>query len=260
MGPWNNLLGKAPSTPVEASANSLSHPTDPSVDMMQQLTGRLSYQFRQAKSNEESYVVPRRSHFIWIGSVIPVRYVANVARFASLNPSYEVNLWVDHLTPAIAGVHIRQVDLANLRNAAEYAHERNCGARADILRYEIISTHGGVYLDVDCIAMKPFDDLFLSSFVTYALHPWNNVTNAMFGFPAKSFFLDFLIRCLCENFTRGLADVVERTGPTFFTTCFVQYGDANIRMIPQSIALSYDPSVRGPVPGGYIIHTCDKNW
>ena len=36
---------------------------------------------------------------------------------------------------------------------------RNLAERADVLRYEILRRHGGVYVDVDVECLRPLDDL-----------------------------------------------------------------------------------------------------
>ena len=39
-------------------------------------------------------MLPKNIHFIWIGSVIPDKYIANINTYASNNPDYSIFVWV----------------------------------------------------------------------------------------------------------------------------------------------------------------------
>ena len=58
------------------------------------------------------------------------------------------------------------------KNKEIYDSERNYGAKVDILRYEIIYNKGGIYIDADSIALKPFDANFKHSFLTFLSMEW----------------------------------------------------------------------------------------
>ena len=42
------------------------------------------------KEPETSWSIPAKAHFIWIGSVIPDKYVSNINNFSQHNPEYQV--------------------------------------------------------------------------------------------------------------------------------------------------------------------------
>ena len=44
-----------------------------------------------------------------------------------------------------------------LRNQAQYDAMKDFGGKADVLRYEILSRHGGVYVDADMVCLRPLD-------------------------------------------------------------------------------------------------------
>src|SRR5258708_37930704 len=98
-------------------------------------------------------------------------------------------------------------------------------ARADILRYEIVHEHGGIYLDVDHISHEPLMSDMQRSFVQVSGEPWCNTTNSDFGFAAGSEFLNYVIENLRDERVRKQTEIPSRTGPTFFTTCVVSFGD-----------------------------------
>ena len=68
--------------------------------------------------------------------------------------------------------------------------------------------------------------MFRNSFVSYVQGGYNNLENSVFGFAARSEFLQFVLECLRHN--QDVSFVPSRTGPTFFTTCFVQFADPKV--------------------------------
>jgi mannosyltransferase OCH1-like enzyme len=216
--------------------------------------GSLGETFALPHESEPTYTVPKNLHFIWVGSKLPDRYRANVQSFSKLNPDFNIHLWVDHPCELRGVASVRQTGSIVWSNQGLFAAESNMGAKADIIRYEIVERCGGIYCDIDTVCMRPLDELFARAFVAAHLGPpWHNVTNALFGFPKGSKFLDFVTRCLGLNLRqRPYASVPARTGPTFFTTCLLSYCDREIRLIDQA-------ELNG-TPHSYMHHTLDANW
>lgn len=199
--------------------------------------------FTLPKEPETSYAVPKRLHFVWLDEAVPAEYLANVDSFKRLNPEWETVIWNSSARPS-------------WRNGDIFAHEQNPGGRSDIFRYEIVHEYGGVYCDIDTVCQRPLDeDVFGHSFVSsHVALPWRNVTNALFGFPAGSRFLDFVIRCLPYNYRARLREPgPNRTGPTFFTTCLLSYDDPSIRIIEQSLLNLHEVS-------SFMHHQLHANW
>lgn len=102
-------------------------------------------------------MIPRLIHYIWTGSPIPERFQAFQDGWRELHPNWRVVYWTDRSlayelpisTPA--NVH--------LFNRAHEHTERVGQLRSDILRYEILRTCGGVYVDLDMECLKPIDEL-----------------------------------------------------------------------------------------------------
>lgn len=219
--------------------------------------------------------VPRSIHFIWIGSPIPRKYAHNVERFAEHNGplGYAINLWTDHPAEPIEGVVVRDASAPHLLNRKLYDAESNWGAKADILRYEIVYAEGGIYNDIDAISLKAFDPaVFAGAFVSHTFEPWNNLTNAVFGFPAGHPFLKFVIDSMGD--AAGEGDVARRTGPIFFTDRFVTWYGAGrgswrdvcaaaserIRMVHQDLLIYPKHTNEKNRSVGYTYHTNDANW
>ena len=69
-------------------------------------------------------------------------------KYKEVLPDWELWMWTDADIPGF-----------NLVNKQYYDEEVNYGAKADILRYEILYRHGGVYFDVDFEILKSLDRL-----------------------------------------------------------------------------------------------------
>jgi len=180
------------------------------------------------KEPENSYCVPKKIHFVWIGKEIPENYQANIITFVELNPLYEVILWTEIISidviENLPGVIVKDI----FKEISEYTvkdlfdKEDNMGAKADIIRYEILYRNGGVYYDTDSICVKPLNDVLTHSFVSSRVDEYHNVNNSVFGFPKGSRFLEFVLRLLRWNILKDPnAWVPQKTGPVFFSGAFV---------------------------------------
>lgn len=221
----------------------------------------------------KSPTIAKLIHFIWVGSEIPAKYVDNVKRFVLHNQpnGYSFYLWVDHDTPSIQGVEIKNIRTLEIQNQTQFDQEINNGAKADILRYEIVYQYGGMYSDIDVISLKPFDYVFEKAFLSHTFEPWNNLTNAVFGFPPRHPFLKMVLDCLPN--TRSIPDVPHRTGPWFFTNCFLDFVDGRhlpwenvctlnreISMIHQDLLIYPRRTTNKDRRVGYTLHLNDANW
>lgn len=227
------------------------------INKVEYLTGKLNREYQSKKELETYYNIDEKNiHFIWIGSSIPEKYVDNILKCKELNPDYKIYVWLDKQAPEKLLNNVTCQDLTKFKSMHEEilnTISSNAG-KADILRYEIVYRYGGIYSDVDVIFVKPFDDNFNKSFVSH-INGYYNICNGCFGFNKSSKFLKFVLDCFPENFKMSGKDawLPELSGPTFFTTCFVQYNDENINTLNQKF-LIFNNSY------SYCYHTMDKNW
>lgn len=186
---------------------------------------------------ETEYCIPKRLHFMWFYSEIPEKYIGHILGFVNNNPDYEINLWTDHISDFLLekldGVIIRDVDYNRYpitRKIVDMQH--NVGAKADIIRIEILYQEGGTYVDCDGVSVKPFWNLLTHSFVVNNAEPWHTVLNGIYGFPKGSKFLLYMMevanRFIPENLDMY---VLDRTGPGFISAIVLQYNDSYINMI-----------------------------
>ena len=121
-------------------------------------------------------VIPRRLHQIWIGPrPAPDRWIGTWLR---LNPDFEHRLWDD-----------AAIEAFGLCNDAVYRRFVDSGiydGAADVARAEILHRCGGVYVDVDSVALRPIHDAgfmragFFAQYEASDQHP-GLITNAFMG-------------------------------------------------------------------------------
>lgn len=158
-------------------------------------------------------MIPRRMHQVWFGGPVPDQFAEWRERWIDMHPDWDHYLWTDDGMPALFN--------SALFDAADAIAGRYAGQfRSDIARYEILKSHGGVYVDMDCEPRKPLDPLLdptVRCFLGWEV-PGKWLNNAVMGAEQGSPFLCALIRALPANVeaNRGARPNVM-TGPQFVT-------------------------------------------
>ena len=225
-------------------------------------------------------IVPNIIHFIWIGSVVPEKYVKNMQTYCEKNPVYIIYFWHDYdvcesdmgelwgrKNFVLKSLKKNNYDV-NIRNKYIFENETNMGCKADIIRYEIVYQYGGIYADIDSVCITGFDGYFKMPLLSYTdRQRWNNVQNAFFAFPKKYIFLDYLIQCLRWSYydVTHKKDIPSIAGPTFVTKHLYLFNDTNIKCIHQKHIIFKGAGYgtgggRGSGGPQYTYHTMDRNW
>lgn len=89
--------------------------------------------------------IPRVIHQIWLGPERPPWYTMETCRLE--NPGWLHVVWTDENLPPMVN--------RKVFDAFGTAYH----AKADVLRYEVLSRYGGVYVDADQLCLRSFDDL-----------------------------------------------------------------------------------------------------
>ena len=89
-------------------------------------------------------MIPRIIHQIWIGPLPPPQRLMESWR--RLHPDWEYRLWTDP---------------TGWENDRQIARMPEWNGKADIMRYEILARHGGIYVDADSECVRPLDPTFL---------------------------------------------------------------------------------------------------
>jgi inositol phosphorylceramide mannosyltransferase catalytic subunit len=118
--------------------------------------------------------IPRILHHIWLGrDPLPEEHKPWIESWKRHHPNWEHRLWTEDNLPLNP---LRPEVLDRLRAPVE---------RADILRLEILYTHGGVYLDTDLECLRPLDDILEDHTFVGVCHKQGRITNtAIAAIPA----------------------------------------------------------------------------
>lgn len=130
--------------------------------------------------------IPKRLFFIWFGDKLPDYGRYSVDAFADYNPDYEivqvirtkdrlnqiclkgdyshdiVDFCIHNAYQSLIGKDDFYKPYVDFQKAYYGTHIKRPVILSDIVRLELLNVIGGIYLDYDCIPMKPFDDELLS--------------------------------------------------------------------------------------------------
>ena len=96
--------------------------------------------------------IPRILHQTWKCESVPPQFLPFVEGWKVKHPSWEYRLWTD--ADNLELITTKYPHLLEMYNAFD-----NGVKRADVARYCILQTYGGVYVDLDFECIKPLDDL-----------------------------------------------------------------------------------------------------
>ena len=180
--------------------------------------------------------VPKIIHQIWLGpKTPPAIFQTSQQSLKKHHPGWEYKLWTDADIPSFI-----------LHNKKFYDLTNNYAEKADILRYELLYTFGGVYVDVDFLCFKPFD--VLSQYNLWAaLEPLDcshgtGINNAIIGSVPGHPILKHCIESVEQSWYTG-ANIYQRVGPEHFKESFVKYAQEdleNIIALPKSFFYPLD--------------------
>ena len=196
-------------------------------------------------------MIPKKIHQIWVGSPLPEKYKKFISNIKTLHENFEYKLWNDD-----------DITKENFTNYDLICSTKCFAQKADIMRYEIVYKHGGIYLDIDFEIIKCLSDLLTADFVVCNEDSHTNqyMSNSFFASSVKN---ENLLRCI-ENIRSAdfTLPVNVSTGPWFFRR-FINF-DENIKILP---TITFYPKnwdekhkeikITDEI---YGIHHWDKNW
>jgi mannosyltransferase OCH1-like enzyme len=142
------------------------------------------------------------------------------------HPDWTHRLWTD-------------ADVATLRCQRQFDTIQSMAGKADILRYEILHQHGGVYLDADSECVAPLtDDLLLNIGFAVLENEYfrpgviaNGVIGCERGCPFMAKLIDG-ISAMGDLSASPALDAWKITGPLFFTRTLGQHRFTFYRLYP----------------------------
>jgi len=180
-------------------------------------------------------MIPRIIHHIWIGnSLLPHSAKAAIESSIKINSEWEHRLWGNNDIPTF-GVECERKVLDS----------RHPITASDVLRYFILAKHGGLYLDVDMVAIKPVSKTICDDDEL--------VTNPV---GRQSLIMNNFIACSADHRVLKEVSAVCRTGPvpTMHGAGSVLFG---------SVLTSFwrvGGRVNDCGHGAYFHHDTDQKW
>ncbi len=218
-------------------------------------------------------VPPRLIHQTWKRAGIDPAYRGFVDSVRRLNPGYEYRLWTDGDNREF--IRDRYPDFLPIYDGYRHPIER-----ADAIRYFILYTFGGIYLDLDMECLRPLDPLCRGDSAVFSLEAGPTlanrvVSNAFMATPAGHPFFARIIQFLARGPDRDVTfrDVFENTGPNMVTRLFRESRGAESlaivdldRVCPAKM-LGLHPRFRGRTPEEIrddgrlvLIHHNTESW
>jgi mannosyltransferase OCH1-like enzyme len=197
----------------------------------------------------------KKIHQIWVGpNPIPIKSIKFIEEIKKLHPDYEYRLWTD------ADLTSENFEILEYINSTHiYAQ------KADIMRYEILYKHGGMYLDIDFEVLKPLTPLLTHDLVVCNEDQYTDkyITNAfIYSTPGNQ----NLKNCIDNIHTcplGGKVNVSIATGPWYLRKN-IQINDC-VKILPTHVMYPTHYSQKGWRPDvfspeTYAMHHWDKNW
>lgn len=213
------------------------------------------------QSEDVAPKIPKKIHQIWLGSELPLKYKLYCNTWQDKHPDWEYKLWRD-----------KDVENLEMEKRDLYEYATNLGQKSDILRYEIIRQHGGIYVDTDFECLKSFDDLlYLNFFLGIAYDPSLLLYCGLFGSVAGNKFITRCVEDLTEPYSGNDGNkIMHLTGPEHITRCFlasVNWDTDDAVAFPMDFFYPFPNDVRfmGDAysyirPYSYAVHHWKTSW
>jgi hypothetical protein len=174
--------------------------------------------------------IPTTLHQLWKTEDVPARFTALRETWRTRNPSWQIRLWTDRDLDEL--VAARYPELLEMY--------RGYGApicRADLGRYLVLETFGGVYADLDCECLRPLEPLLAGCEFAIGFEPHAHEAEPLVRDSG-------LGRILCPSFIASVpghpfwrkvrddvvqsvdtAGVLDQTGPFLLTRAYIAFGE-----------------------------------
>ena len=173
--------------------------------------------------------IPKQLHLIWVGD--DTKRPDNCIRtWADTNPDWIVKLWGND--------DVRERTWANARHMAAM-WDRELNGVADLMRWELLYTEGGIVVDADSVCVRPLDDWLLES---EAIACWENeltrpqlIACNMVGSVPENPFFGRIIEDLHAR-PSVVDDMAWKTvGPMCLTEAFLKYRYTGLTILPSHL-------------------------
>jgi inositol phosphorylceramide mannosyltransferase catalytic subunit len=163
-----------------------------------------------------SVKIPRVFHQIWVGpDPLPDGYERHRDSWLRHHPGWDLRLWTEESLPQ------------NARRPEVYERLRNPGERSDVLRFELLSRFGGVYVDCDFECLRSIEPLLEGVELFAGYKKPGRTNNAIIGSTPGHPAVERALELIRPRTTYGVVDK-EGTGPLFLDRLLAEFPDATI--------------------------------
>lgn len=218
--------------------------------------------------------IPTKFHFIWI--TIPgkkpngVKTIADmrpetqkiITYWKTLHPDFALKLWTDDDAKELLKRHPKWLKL--------FTASKNIGERSDILRYLILKSEGGIYVDTDCHAKKnisPIIQAILASGKEIALtqNPVEGITNWIIFSVVGAKFWDALEKDLFDkkfNLSKNIPKLytLATTGPWLLSGTAKRESEKVFIIDTVKVCVINSCVEQAAKNGAYFVHLPEGSW
>lgn len=124
----------------------------PSQDARSLASLYYGYQARGMASAPDFYTIPRKIHFIWLDNgALPQKEKQNVKAWQRMHPGWEVTVWTK--------ANLGRMKIFDKMAQKAFRHAKTKEEQSRILRYAILNSEGGVYIDLGVKCNEPINHL-----------------------------------------------------------------------------------------------------
>ncbi|KAG0665444.1 zinc-finger protein [Maudiozyma exigua] len=178
----------------------------------------LSYNINNSTSTTKSLLIPKIIHQTYKTTDIPEHWKEGQQRCIDLHPDYKYLLWTDEM--ALNFIKEEYPWFLDTFKSYKYPIQR-----ADAMRYFVLLSYGGVYIDLDDGCQRRLDPLLTVPAFLRKTSPLG-VSNDVMGFVPRHPFLLKVIKSLKhynKNWYNPYMTIMSSTGPLFISIIWKQY-------------------------------------
>lgn len=178
---------------------------------------------------------------------MPEEYERYAETWRRHHPGWEMHLWTD-------------ANLPDLENQDAFGRGRNHSERSNVLRYELLRVHGGVYVDTDMECLRSLDPLLEGVTLFAAESRPGRLGSAIIGAVPDHPALEEAVERVSRRTGSGVQ--VNESGPGFLTEVMAAHPDATVFPPELFYPYSWKELYRRDedFPEAYAVHHWSKTW
>jgi hypothetical protein len=211
---------------------------------------RLCETGRARGGDREGMRIPPTIHRVWVGEKpMPEEHERYGRTFEEHHPGWEMKLWTEE--------HLEELGIGS----KERGLARAASELSNLMRYEVLHRHGGVYVDTDVECLKPLTPLLEGVEAFAALEVPERVGTAILGSVAGHPTFERAARLARESLATG-AHSVDANGPYFLTLILEQEPGVDIFSAELFYPYLWDEPERRHerFPDAYTVHHWAQSW